>query len=106
MPQIDKKHILLEYRIPPQGVPNKMVSECVNAGWTGECDGDISHRELPYCVVEDIIGFAETQWGWAVVWRCKSCGKVQWFHLRENDDHGLDYVRMYHEYKTTGKYSF
>lgn len=49
----------------------------------------------------------DSQWGRMVVWKCRECGQIQFFHLRENENRGtFDYVRMYHEYKTTGKYEY
>lgn len=105
--EINSKNIPLEYRIPLQGRMNKGVFECINGGFGGNCPDTRTHRHSKYNVVEDIIGFAETQWGWMVVWKCKDCGQVQFFHLRENEQRGtFDYVRMYHEWKTTGKYEY
>ena len=84
---INSKNIPIEYRVQLQGSKN--------------------HRQSPYNIVEDIIGFADSQWGRMVVWKCRECGQIQFFHLRENENRGtFDYVRMYHEYKTTGKYKY
>lgn len=103
--EINKQNIPQEYIVPLQGKMNKGVYDCINSGWGGNCTGDVSHRKNPYGVIEDIIGFAPSQWGTMVVWKCKSCGQIQCFHLRENEPiQHHDYVRMYHEYKTTGSY--
>lgn len=104
MAEINSKNIPVEYRIQLSGKMNKGVFECINR-WD-KCKASTNHRQIPSIVVEDIIGFADSQWGWMVVWECKECGQKQFFHLRENEQYGsLDYVKMYHEYMTTGKYS-
>lgn len=104
---INSKNIPIEYRVLLQGKMNKGIFDCVNSGWGGKCSGSKNHRQSPYNVVEDIIGFADSKWGWMVVWKCRECGQIQFFHLRENENRGtFDYVRMYHEYKTTRKYEY
>ena len=104
MSEINKKNIPPKYKVPLQGKMNKVVFDCINSGWGGNCSNPTSHRQNEYCVVEDIIGFAESQWGTMVVWECKGCGQKQFFHLRENENNGIDYVKMFHDWKTTGKY--
>lgn len=101
--EINKKNIPKEYIIELKGKMNKGVFDCIESGWGGNCRNNVSHRQSKYNVVEDIIGFAPSKWGTMVVWQCKSCGQVQFFHLRENEPiQHHDYVRMYHQYKTTG----
>ena len=104
---INSKNIPIEYRVQLQGKMNRGVFDCINSGFGGKCSGSKNHRQSPYNVVEDIIGFADSQWGRMVGWKCRECGQIQFFHLRENENRGtFDYVRMYHEYKTTGKYEY
>lgn len=102
--EINKQNIPLKYKIPLQGKMNKGVFDCINSGWGGKCENPKSHRRSPYNVTEDIVGFAESQWGTMVIWECKGCGQKQFFHLRENERGGPDYVVLYHNYITTGKY--
>lgn len=104
MSEINKKNIPPKYKVPLQGKMNKGVFDCINSGWGGNCSNPTSHRQNEYFVIEDIIGFAESQWGTMVVWECKGCGQKQFFHLRENENNGIDYVKMFHDWKTTGKY--
>jgi len=96
--EINNKNIPLNYMIPFQGRMNKGVFDCMY------CDSKALHRKSKYCVVEDIIGFSDSPWGKMIVWKCKDCGKIQFFHLRENESYNLDYVKLYHEYITTGIY--
>jgi len=65
-----------------------------------------THRKSQYNVTEDVIGFADSRFGRMVVWECKGCGQIYFFHLRENDDlTSFDYVSFYHQYITTGDYN-
>jgi len=100
--EVNKNNIPVKYKIPLTGKMNKGVFDCLNE-WNG-CPNRKSHRQSPYCVIEDIIGFADSNWGTMVVWECKCCGQKQFFHLREYSRGGLDYVKAYHEYITTGKW--
>lgn len=104
MSEINKKNIPLCYKIPLQGKMNKGVFDCINSGFGGNCSNPVSHRKSPYCVIEDIIGFADSPWGTMVVWECKECGQKQFFHLREEESNHIDYVELYHRWRTTGKY--
>ena len=83
---------------------NKGVSTCFRSG----CYHEPTHRQLKYLVVEDIIGFAKHPDGMMVIWRCKSCDQIYFFHMRENeaDIPGHDIVIKYHEFKTSGKWEY
>lgn len=76
---IDKHHIPLEYKIPLQGIMNKGVFDCIQSGFGGKCKNPTSHRLNKYCVIEDIIGFADSPWGTMVVWQCRECGQNNFF---------------------------
>jgi len=54
---VNKKNIPKEYMISLQGKMNKGVFDCYN------CKNNVSHRQSPYGVIEDIIGFADSNWG-------------------------------------------
>jgi len=89
--------------IPLQGKMNKGVFSCF------ECRHEPTHRKSKFNVVEDILGFANSNIGQMVVWQCKGCGEIYFFHLRENDKPYIkahDIVVKYHEYKETGKWEF
>ena len=105
--EINKRNIPLQYKVPLQGKMNKSINDCINSGWGGKCSNPKEHRQISCNVTEDVIGFADSQWGTMVVWECKECGQKQFFHLREWDSMmRTDYVRMYHEFLTIGKYNF
>lgn len=98
---VNKKNIPPEYMITLQGKMNKGIYDCFDY----KCKKPVNHRASKYNVIEDIIGFAKSSIGMMVVWECKGCGQKYFFHLRENDlSNYHDYVKMYHNYKTTGTY--
>lgn len=100
---INKKNIPLHYMIPLQGKMNRGVYDCFESG----CHFEPTHRKSPYSVVEDIIGFANSNIGKMVIWECKGCGEKYFFHLRENDIFSnIDYVNLYHQFLTTGKWEY
>ena len=101
MEAINKTNIPSEYIISLQGIMNRGVFECF------KCNTKHTHRKSEYWVIEDVLGFADSQWGKMVVWQCKECGQIYFFHLRENEPiTPFDYVAFYHQYKTTGSWKF
>lgn len=100
---VNKKNIPLEYKIALQGKMNKGVYDCINSH-DGKCSSEQNHRKNKYKVIEDIIGFAESQWGTMVVWECKDCGQIQFFHLRENEKTSFDYVSEFDTFHKNGSY--
>lgn len=101
MKEINKHNIPKEYMIPLQGKMNKGVYNCFDY----KCEKPISHRASKYNVIEDIIGFANSNIGKMVVWECKGCGQKYYFHLREFEETTHhDYVKFYHDYKTKGSW--
>lgn len=102
--EVNSHNIPLQYLVPLQGRMNKGVFKCFNI----RCNFEPTHRQSEYGVTEDIIGFANSNIGKMVVWECKGCGEKYFFHLRENENPipAHDYVVRYHEFITTGKWTY